>query len=101
MQQLRTRACSAFAAALISLLAVVAQPPGTFRDGPGGPAGGGGPGERELALKQRFDADKDGVLDQTERAQARAFVKENPARGPGGRGGRGFPGPPPASEPAG
>jgi len=57
--------------------------------GPGGPGLGGGGGAKVL---KRFDADKDGMLDQDERAQARAYLKQSrPAGlgmfgpGPGGR----------------
>jgi spore coat protein CotH len=71
---------------------------------PGGP---GGPDNRELQVKQRFDADRDGRLDETERARARAWVKSNraqrgPGRGPGpgaGPGGRMPPGQEPGAEP--
>lgn len=51
--------------------------------------------ERERRLVERFDTNKDGVLDREERQAARSFVKENPRqsgpgrRGPGGRGGPG------------
>ena len=85
-------------------------PPPNFE--PGGSSGRGGPGfgpqggpaaEREQQLVAKFDADKNGVLDENERKEARAFVKSQPRRGmgpggPGGRGGRGgFPGGPPPS----
>lgn len=66
--------------------------------GPGGPMGGA---DREIV--KQFDVDGDERLDATERAKARAWLKENPARrggfgprpggrgpgGPGGPGGRG------------
>lgn len=81
---------------------IFAQPP-QGRGGPpqdrGGPPGGFGGSERELL--DQFDANKDGWLNQEERAEAREFIKENPAPsrfgrgGPGGRrgrGGRGEPG---------
>lgn len=57
--------------------------------GPMGPMGG------DLAVVARFDVDKNGVLDAEERAAARPWIKANrPQRGgPGGRGGRGLPGP--------
>jgi len=75
-------------------------PPGGF--GPGGPGGQGGPGGPmggSIEVKDRFDADKNGVLDATERKAARAWLKDNrPQRGgpggPGGRGGFGGPGGP-------
>jgi spore coat protein CotH len=63
--------------------------------GPGGP-GPGGPGGGRTAMKllDRFDQDKDGMLNQQERVKARAFLKENRGagrgafgRGPGGPGG--------------
>lgn len=53
------------------------------------PPGGTPPGPRELSIKARFDADKDGRLDASERAQARAWVKENGTRRGRGRGGPG------------
>lgn len=76
-----------------------------LRGGPGFGPQGGPAGEREQQLVAKFDADKNGVLDENERKEARAFVKSQPRRGmgPGGRGGRGgrggFPGgPPPGGE---
>jgi hypothetical protein len=67
-----------------------AQPPG----GPGGFGGGfgGPPGGQERKLIPQFDLDKDGRLNAAERAQARAFLAENPGGGRGGFGGRGGPG---------
>lgn len=65
----------------------------------GGPQGGGpgmgGPGGPEVKLVKRFDADKDGMLNQTERAAARKAVPQRGNRmgGPGGPGGRGGGGP--------
>lgn len=58
----------------------------------GGP--GRGPGMRREPRKvlERFDADKDGVLNLEERQQARAYLQENPQQR-GGPGGRGFGGP--------
>jgi spore coat protein CotH len=74
---------------------------GRRRGGPGGPPGGpGGPpgGSRSAtpSLMQRFDGNKDGMLDKYERAQARAYVKASgPLRGmPRGAAG-GPPGAPP------
>ncbi|MDB5339695.1 MAG: CotH protein, partial [Planctomycetaceae bacterium] len=55
--------------------------------GPGGPGGFMGP---ERAILKQFDKDNNGRLDQAERQAARAFLKTQPARGPGGPGGRGF-----------
>ena len=73
-----------------------------LRGGPGFGPQGGPAAEREQQLVAKFDADKNGVLDENERKEARAFVKSQPRRGmgPGGRGGRGgFPGgPPPGGE---
>lgn len=74
-----------------------------LRGGPGFGPQGGPAAEREQQLVAKFDADKNGVLDENERKEARAFVKSQPRRGmgpggPGGRGGRGgFPGGPPPS----
>ena len=66
-----------------------------------GPRRFGPPGmNEERKIVKQFDKDGDKRLDKTERMEARAFLKENPApqRGPGGPGGRGGPGgfrPPP------
>ena len=87
---------------LLALAAALAaqEPQGPPPGGPGfGPGGPGGPMTASIAVKARFDADKDGVLDAAERAAARAWLKDNrPQRGgpggpggPGGRGGRGGP----------
>jgi len=64
--------------------------------GRGGPVGlPGGPGDgQSVRLVERFDADQDGMLNQQERAKARAFLRENRGgilgHGPGGPfGGRG------------
>lgn len=54
--------------------------------GPGGPGGPGGFMGQERAVLQQFDKNKNGRLDQAERLAARAFLKTQPARGPGGRG---------------
>ncbi len=54
--------------------------------GPGGPGGFMGP---ERAIVKQFDKDGDGRLNQAERNAARAFLKTQPARGPGGPGGPG------------
>jgi len=78
------------------------------RSGPGGPgpggfgSGGAGPGggammRNTIELLERFDQDKDGMLNRQERAEARAFLKEQRASGkggprPGGFGGPGGPG---------
>ena len=77
-------------------------PPGGM--GPGGPMGSGGPMGGERKLVNQFDHDNDGRLNKTERAEARAFLKANPGRGPGGPGGRGpfgFGGPPGGGPPGG
>jgi hypothetical protein len=86
---------------VLSATLVAQDPPAGPPDGPpgggfGGPPGGfpggpGGPGGAERKLVEQFDADKSGRLETEERAKARAFLKENPTRGPGGRGGRGGP----------
>jgi len=74
------------------------RPSPPFADGPG-PRGRGGPGGREVALKARFDADRDGKLDADERARARQWIRDNRSelRGPGPfgrrRGRGGMPGP--------
>ena len=84
------------------------RPPGGGRRGPGGPGargpGGGRPrpgGERPDfdALRERFDVNKDGTLNEAERAALRAEIGarggpgrpggRGPAGGPGDRGGRG------------
>jgi hypothetical protein len=79
-----------FAIAAMTLIAthLPAQPPGGFPGGPGG-GFGGPPGGQERKLIPQFDKDGDGRLNTEERAEARKFVKENPARG--GFGGRGGP----------
>lgn len=62
------------------------------------PPSGGQAEERERKLVDKFDHDKDGVLNKLERMDARDFVKNNPrrsgggpgrGRGPGDPGGRG------------
>jgi hypothetical protein len=64
-------------------------PPGGPGGGPGGPGGGPGGGGVQKVL-ERFDTNKDGMLDTQERAAARAYVKSRgpgqgmPGRGPGG-----------------
>ena len=59
---------------------------------PGGGRPGGGPGApRNRALVKQFDKDKDGMLSDQERLEARRYVQENPAPRRGGRGGRGGP----------
>jgi len=68
-----------------------------------GPGGFGGPGGESRKILKQFDKDKDGLLNATERAQAREFLKSDGAggnrrRGPGGPGG---PGGGRAEEPAG
>ena len=68
-------------------------PPG---GGPGGP--GGPPMMEDREILKDFDKNGDKLLDRTERAAAREFLKANPAPqrggppggGPGGRGPRGF-----------
>lgn len=59
--------------------------------GPGGPGGGPmGPTMGEVKIVARFDKDGDKVLNATERAAAREFVRANPQPRRGGpRGGRG------------
>jgi hypothetical protein len=63
--------------------------PGGF-GGPGGPGGGpggfGGPGAPDREILADFDANEDGWLNDEERAEARVWLKENPAQGRGGRG---------------
>ena len=71
--------------------------PGQFGPPPGrfGPPGGfGGPGgmNQETELVEKFDEDKDGILNAKEREAARVFVKE---QGNGRRGGFGRRGGPP------
>jgi spore coat protein CotH len=76
-----------------------AQPPPDKKDfgkkGPKGPGGPPGFGEPRRLLVKQFDKDGDGRLNAEERLAARAFLKEQPARGPGGPKGRwrGTPGP--------
>ncbi len=93
--------------ALLSVLLVSQGFPPPGQGGPGGPGGMGGPNAPELKVRKKFDANEDGYLNSEERAQARAYVKQqrgNPQRGgrmggpgggPGGPGGRnaGTPGP--------
>jgi hypothetical protein len=72
--------------------------PGGFGAAPGGfRAGGPGPGGmmgQNLELVKKFDKDGNGRLDTEERKAARAHLAEQPARGPGGRGGAFGPGGP-------
>ncbi len=71
--------------------AIASATPAAQGPGPGGP---GGPNQPERKLVDQFDADKNGWLNTTERAAARAFLAANPA--PGGRmAGPGGPGGPP------
>jgi len=86
----RTR-CVAFLplGMLLTAAHAAAQPP----QGPGAPPGPP-PGPRELLLKERFDADKNGVLDADERARARAAARERPRPRMGRRGPPGGPGRP-------
>jgi spore coat protein CotH len=83
------------------------RPPGGGRRGPsapgrGGPGNGrpqpGGPPPDFEALRERFDVDKDGILNDTERDALRAEVRRRGGRGDrgfgGGPGGRRFGGPP-------
>ena len=89
-----------------SALLLLAQPPegpgggifGGFGFGFGGP-GPGGPGGQERKLVAKFDHDKNGWLDQSERAEARTEAKSGggfggPGGGPGGGRGPGGPGGP-------
>jgi hypothetical protein len=75
------------------------QPPfNFFQPPPGGgpfPIGPGGPMGQERKLLKQFDADGNGILNKTEREEARAFLKKDSQRGP-----RGF-GPPPGFGPPG
>jgi len=71
--------------------------PGQFGPGQGGPMGGpmGGPGgmghnREELKILDRFDGNKDKMLDKTERAAARAYLKQNRPQGGGRRPGGGM-----------
>jgi hypothetical protein len=82
-----------------SLLTVSAQV-GDPNSPPAGPGGFGPPPTQERKLLAQFDRNADQHLDATERAAARAFLRANPASGPGGfagdrggpPGGGGFPG---------
>lgn len=64
------------------------------------PQGPGGPNAPDIMLVKKFDADKDGLLDDAERAEARKEIKKlagdrggrRGGRGQGGRGGFGGPG---------
>ncbi len=59
----------------------------------GGQRGGFGRSRQKLALVEKFDKDKDGILNKEERKAARAHLKESRANNPGRRGGpRRFPG---------
>ena len=73
-----------------SALAQDAAPPPPDAPRPFGPPGM----NTERKLVKQFDKDGDKRLDKAERAEARDFLKKNPApqRGPGGPGGRGGPG---------
>jgi spore coat protein CotH len=77
-------------------------PPGFGPPGGGGPGGGGrGPNREIVKLVDKFDANKNGYLESTERKAARESLADRPAQsGPGGRrpGGRG-PGGPGSGEP--
>jgi spore coat protein CotH len=72
-------------------------PGGGFPGGgfPGGPGGFGPPGQREVKLLEKFDADDNGWLSREERDAARAFLNSDegkamrPMRGFGPRGGGG------------
>jgi hypothetical protein len=64
------------------------QSPRPGDDGPRGPGGpGGGRMMQERKLVSRFDKDGDKRLSASERAEARAYAKEQSARRPGRRGG--------------
>jgi hypothetical protein len=76
-------------------------------EGPGGPGGPGG-GHRGLPpeIREKYDANKDGKLDETERAALRADVDAGkvqlpppPPRHEGGEGRKGHRGPPPPPPP--
>ncbi|MHC4079586.1 MAG: CotH kinase family protein, partial [Planctomycetota bacterium] len=70
-----------FAASLLGLAAEAATQPG-------GPPGGG-PRFRKTELVQQFDKNKDGWLNDQERAAAREWLRDNPRQQRRGRGGRG------------
>jgi CotH protein len=103
---------------------LLAQPPGIGPDGPplegrdgvdpdfrprgpggrgfGGPGGPGGPFQEERKLVAKFDTDKNGWLNDEERATARKETPPEPERrGPGRRGRRGSPPGGPAGGPGG
>lgn len=69
--------------------------PGFGGPGPGGfggppPGGPGGFGGQDREVLKQFDKNSNDLLDKDERPAAREFLKQQPARGPGGPGGRGF-----------
>jgi hypothetical protein len=68
--------------ALAAVGLFVAVTPAAAQRGPGGGRGGAQP---EMAVVERFDADQNGRLNTAERAQARAWLAEQPTGGPGGR----------------
>ena len=85
-----------FAVVLIASGEVQAQP-----GGPGGPGRIGGPGGVDVELVEKFDQDKDGRLNKSERALARREIVRLQASGQGRRRGPGGPGGPGRSRVAG
>ena len=86
-----------FAVVLIASGEVQAQPGG----GAGGPGRIGGPGGVDVELVEKFDQDKDGRLNKSERALARREIVRLQASGQGRRRGPGGPGGPGRSRVAG
>ncbi|WP_193210508.1 CotH kinase family protein [Luteolibacter marinus] len=77
-----------------SLVALAQAPQDPPFPPPGGQGGPGGPpmmNQAEREVLADHDQDKNGYLDQSERAAARKFLEANPAPARGGPGGRGGP----------